>query len=88
MHACTHPSCTPCPPAVLCAAPAAGWAGIVINGCVRDGETIAGFDIGVKALGLNPQKPGKKHSGTRDIPITFSGVTINPGEMLYADEGE
>ena len=31
-----------------------GWAGIVINGVVRDSEALRKIDIGVKALGVTP----------------------------------
>jgi regulator of ribonuclease activity A len=40
------------------------------------------------ALDSHPLKPGKKHVGQRDVPVTFAGVTIHPGDWLYADEGE
>lgn len=40
------------------------------------------------ALDSHPLKPGKKDVGQRDVPVTFAGVTIHPGDWLYADEGE
>ncbi len=67
-------------------AAAHGWAGIVVNGCIRDAITIAKVPIGMKALGTHPQKPGKKFPGTRDVPVTVGGVTINAGDWLYCDE--
>ena len=36
-----------------------GWSGGIINGAVRDSAEIAGIDIGVKALGVNPAKSEK-----------------------------
>ena len=42
-------------------------------------------DIGVQALGVHPMKTEKKGVGELDIPVTFGGVTFNPGEYLYAD---
>src|SRR5215211_6027285 len=33
-----------------------GWAGLVINGAVRDVVALGRLDIGVKALGSNPRK--------------------------------
>src|SRR3972149_4919049 len=33
-----------------------GWAGVIINGAVRDSETLDGLDFAAKALGSNPRK--------------------------------
>lgn len=63
-----------------------GWAGIVVNGCIRDSEEIAGQPIGVKALGTHPRKSEKGlHSAHADRAVTFAGVTFRPGQWLYAD---
>ena len=62
-----------------------GWAGIVVNGCIRDSVEIAGIPVGVKALHAVPKKSGKKGTGDRDVPVHFAGVTFAPGEYLYAD---
>lgn len=63
-----------------------GWAGVVINGCIRDSEAIAEMAIGVKALGTHPRKSEKGlHSGREDLALSFCGVTIKPGNWIYAD---
>ena len=63
-----------------------GWAGIVVNGCIRDSEEITAQAIGVKALGTHPRKSEKGlHSGHVDRVVTFAGVTFRPGGWLYAD---
>lgn len=62
-----------------------GWHGIVAWGCIRDSAAIAGMDIGVLALATHPRKTDKKNVGEADVPVTFGGVTFNPGEWLYAD---
>ncbi|KAL4426664.1 hypothetical protein ABPG77_004720 [Micractinium sp. CCAP 211/92] len=63
-----------------------GWAGIVINGCVRDVDEVRNFLVGIMALDSHPLKPGKRDMGQRDVPVVVGGVTINPGDYLYADE--
>lgn len=63
-----------------------GWEGIVVYGCIRDSGDINQLDIGVRALNTHPQKSIKKGVGDRNIPVTFGGVTFNPGEYLYVDE--
>ena len=62
-----------------------GWAGIVINGAVRDTAILGTLDLGVKALGSNPRKSAKTGAGERDIPVTFGGTTFTPGARLYSD---
>ena len=63
-----------------------GWAGLVINGCIRDSEEIAGQPVGVKALAVHPRKSEKGlHSAHADRVVSFAGVTFRPGAWLYAD---
>jgi regulator of ribonuclease activity A len=62
-----------------------GWAGILVNGCVRDAEEINATQIGVRALACHPRRSGKRGEGQRELPVTFLGVTIRPGDWIYAD---
>ena len=63
-----------------------GWAGIVVNGCVRDTAELAAQDVGVKALAAHPRKSEKGlHSGMADRVVEFAGVRFQPGAWLYAD---
>jgi len=59
-----------------------GWAGLVINGCIRDSDEIAATDIGVKALNIHPMKTEKRGLGDLDVPVSFAGQTIKPGEWV------
>ncbi|MBL8258402.1 MAG: ribonuclease E activity regulator RraA [Candidatus Competibacteraceae bacterium] len=63
-----------------------GWAGVVVNGCIRDSAAIAEIDIGVKALAVHPLKSVKRGVGERDVAVRFAGVQFVPGYYLYADE--
>jgi regulator of ribonuclease activity A len=63
-----------------------GWAGLVVNGAVRDVVALAGLDIGLKALGSNPRKSAKAGVGEVDVPVSFGGVHFEPGAYLYSDE--
>ena len=63
-----------------------GWAGIVINGCIRDIAALAELRIGIKALAANPLRSAKRGAGARDVAVTFAGLTWAPGQYLYADE--
>ncbi len=62
-----------------------GWAGIVVNGAVRDGELLDAMDFAVKALGTNPRKSSKTAEGAIDIPVAFGGIIFRPGDFLYSD---
>ena len=63
-----------------------GWAGVVINGCIRDMVDIAGMDIGIKALATNPLRSVKEGQGEVDIEVEFLDAAFRPGEYLYSDE--
>ncbi|MBX9347970.1 ribonuclease E activity regulator RraA [Chromobacterium piscinae] len=63
-----------------------GWAGLVIDGCVRDSAALAELPLGVKALAAHPRKSVKLESGQRDIAVRIGGCELRPGQWLYADE--
>ena len=63
-----------------------GWAGLVINGAVRDAAVLRTLDIGIKALGTNPRKSSKTGAGERDVAVEFGGVTFAPGDIAYSDD--
>ncbi|MFI0371327.1 ribonuclease E activity regulator RraA [Actinomadura sp. 1N219] len=71
---------------IAAAAVANGWAGVVINGVVRDVAALRGLDLGAKALGSNPRKSAKDGAGAVDVPVMFGGVEFRPGDWLYSDE--
>lgn len=62
-----------------------GWAGIVVYGCVRDVDVLNDTPLGVQAIGPHPRGSEKRGEGQRDVTVTFAGVTIAPGQWLYAD---
>jgi regulator of ribonuclease activity A len=62
-----------------------GWAGIVVDGCVRDAAELAACAIGIRALALCPMPPAKRGAGLRDVPVRLQGVWLRPGDWLYAD---
>jgi regulator of ribonuclease activity A len=63
-----------------------GWAGLIVNGAVRDASALRTLDIGIKALGTNPRKSTKTGAGQRDVAVTFGGVTFLPDEIAYSDD--
>ena len=62
-----------------------GWAGIIVDGCIRDTDELNACEIGVRALAAHPQKSSKKGAGERNLRVHIQGVPVNPGDWIYAD---
>jgi regulator of ribonuclease activity A len=62
------------------------WAGVIVNGAVRDVAEIDSLPIAVKALGTCPRRGGTLGEGRVDVPVSFGGVTFMPGAWLIADD--
>ena len=63
-----------------------GWAGVLVDGCVRDAAELAQCDVGIRALALMPLPTEKHNQGQRDVAVQVQGVWVRPGDWLYADE--
>jgi regulator of ribonuclease activity A len=63
-----------------------GWAGVVIDGCVRDVSELAQCQTGIRALASMPLPTEKRNEGQRDLAVHIQGVWVRPGDWLYADE--
>ncbi len=63
-----------------------GWAGVVIDGCVRDVRELASCAVGLLALAANPLPTLKRGEGQTGIDIQIQGQWVRPGDWLYADE--
>ena len=61
------------------------WAGIIINGSVRDSAEIDAMDVSVFCRAVSPKKSSKDGVGKVSVPISFGNVTFRPGEYVYAD---
>ncbi|MDR0593905.1 MAG: ribonuclease E activity regulator RraA [Bifidobacteriaceae bacterium] len=70
---------------IAAAAVANGWVGVIVDGAVRDVESLRTLDLGVKALGSTPLKTDKRGLGEVGAPVTVGGVTVRPGDRVYAD---
>ena len=62
-----------------------GWAGIIVNGYIRDSAVFSEMHIGIKALGTNPRKSIKKNRGEADIELAIGQIPIKPGNWIYSD---
>ena len=62
-----------------------GWAGVVVDGCVRDVEELVGCAVGIRALAAMPMPTIKRNEGQSDVAVQVQGVWVRPGDWLYAD---
>ena len=63
-----------------------GWAGLVVDGCVRDLAELRAAGIPVRALAAMPLRSVKRGEGQAGEPVHIQGVPVRPGDWLYADE--
>lgn len=63
-----------------------GWAGIIVNGAVRDVAALAEVPLGIKALGSNPRRSRKEGTGVTDEPVSFGGAMFTPGAVVVSDD--
>ena len=70
-----------------CAAKARGLAGLVIDGCVRDGGILVDFSLPVFGRGLCIRGTGKDHGarGWVNSPVLFDDLTVHPGDLVVGD---
>ncbi|MCV2366931.1 ribonuclease E activity regulator RraA [Roseateles oligotrophus] len=62
-----------------------GWAGLLINGAVRDLGELAQAQVGILALGHVPMPTDRKGQGLAGVSLQLQGVQVRPGDWLYAD---
>jgi regulator of ribonuclease activity A len=62
------------------------WAGVVIDGCVRDVAELAQCAVGIRALAAMPLPTEKRGEGQLGLAVQVQGVWVRPGDWLYADE--
>ena len=77
--------CAVCGDRLAAAASTNGWAGIVVNGCIRDSADIDEMDIGVRALATIPCRGSNEGLGDIGVELEFLGAVFRPGEILYCD---
>jgi regulator of RNase E activity RraA len=65
---------------------AIGVTGVVINGAVRDLGWIKSNDFPVYAAGVTHRGPYKDGPGEINVPISFGGMVIEPGDLMLGDE--
>lgn len=67
------------------AAQQAGIQGLVIDGMVRDADTILESAFPVFSKGLSIKATNKAQPGRVNVPITCGGVPVRPGDIIVGD---
>lgn len=61
------------------------YAGIIINGYIRDTFQIKDINVSLFALGTCSRKYIPVTTGQRGLEVSFCGVQFNDGDYVYAD---
>ncbi|MES2306302.1 MAG: ribonuclease E activity regulator RraA [Gemmatimonadota bacterium] len=62
-----------------------GWAGVIVNGAVRDTGLTANIAVGLRALGAVPRRGESGDSSEAGGELTFGDAHFKPGDWLWAD---
>lgn len=62
-----------------------GIAGLVMDGAVRDSDSLIAMDFPVFARGCSIQGTVKCNPGTVGMPIQIGDVTVHPGDVVIGD---
>ena len=61
------------------------YAGILVNGFIRDTFQIKDIPVALYALGTCPRKYIPTTEGEKNVRLSFGGINFNSGDYLYAD---
>lgn len=70
---------------IMGACQAAGFKGMVIDGCTRDRDGNVELGFPVYSRGFMPRGPIKKDEGNINTPIMCAGVKVEPGDLVVGD---
>jgi regulator of RNase E activity RraA len=62
-----------------------GIGGIVINGAIRDSESLRASRFPVYAAGVTHRGPYKDGPGEINMPVAIGGMVVEPGDLVLGD---
>ncbi|MCL2368491.1 MAG: RraA family protein [Oscillospiraceae bacterium] len=62
-----------------------GIVGFVVDGCIRDVDSLEALAFPVYARGVQPKGPYKNGPGEVNVPISCGGIVVHPGDIVYGD---
>ncbi|MGV2103810.1 RraA family protein [Rhizobium sp. 21-4511-3d] len=63
-----------------------GFAGVVVNGAIRDSAFIKAHEFPVFAAGVTHRGPYKNGPGSMNVPIALDGMVVEPGDLIVGDD--
>ena len=60
--------------------------GVIVDGCIRDVDTISKLDFPVYAKGVTPNGPYKNGPGEINTTVSIGGRSVCPGDIIVGDE--
>lgn len=60
--------------------------GIVVDGPIRDIDSLKNFDLPIYATGTTPEGPYTEGPGEVNVPVTVGQRSLNPGDIIVGDE--
>lgn len=64
----------------------AGIVGVVINGAIRDLDEWGSGALPVYAVGVVHRGPSTDGGGEINVPVSCTGMLVNPGDLIVGDE--
>jgi 4-hydroxy-4-methyl-2-oxoglutarate aldolase len=64
----------------------AGAVAVITDGLIRDASGLEAIGLPVHAAGYSPKAPAKKGPGTVGLSIQIGQTTIEPGDLVVADQ--
>ncbi len=62
-----------------------GLAGFIIHGAIRDSAELGSGNFPVYAMGVTHRGPYKDGPGEINVPVSFDGMVIQPGDLILGD---
>ncbi|MBA1394979.1 RraA family protein, partial [Lactobacillus sp. XV13L] len=60
-------------------------AGVVVDGPMRDIDSLQDWDLPIYAVSTTPNGPYKEGPGELNVPVSCGGITVNPGDLIVGD---
>ncbi len=70
---------------IMGACKAAGFKGMVVDGCTRDRDGNISLEFPVYSIGFMPRGPIKEREGNINTPIMCGNVRVEPGDLVMGD---
>jgi regulator of RNase E activity RraA len=58
---------------------------MIVDGAVRDIQTLCEMNFPVYAAGVQPNGPYKDGPGEINVPVCCGGITVHPGDIIVGD---